>query len=132
MKESYPEFRDANRQALVAFGSASPPSLPSALAVDEAERNRVYEERWNLGGLLFLGAFADLLFDEAANETAADFVRSKIREIVDDPDTAELLSPRHVIGCKRLCVGTDYYETFTRPDVDLVDVISFLRDHKKK
>jgi cyclohexanone monooxygenase len=35
---------------------------------------------------------------------------------------ADLLSPTQVIGCKRLCVDTGYYETFNRPDVRLVDI----------
>ena len=57
-----------------------------------------------------------------ANETAAEFVRAKIREIVKDPEVAERLSPKTVIGCKRLCVDTGYFETFNRDNVELVDV----------
>ncbi len=39
--------------------------------------------------------------------------------------TAELLAPKdHPIGTKRICVDTDYYETYNRPNVDLVDVRS--------
>ena len=56
------------------------------------------------------------------HETAAAFVRGKIREIVRDPKLAEALSPQYVIGCKRLCVDTNYYETYNRPNVTLVDV----------
>jgi cyclohexanone monooxygenase len=62
------------------------------------------------------------LFSPDANETAADFVRAKIRETVRDPKVAELLSPKTVIGCKRLCVDTGYFETFNKPTVELVDV----------
>ena len=57
-----------------------------------------------------------------ANETAAEFVRAKIREIVKDPAVADRLSPKTVIGCKRLCVDTGYFETFNRDNVELVDV----------
>src|SRR5258708_14991353 len=53
---------------------------------------------------------------------AAEFVRGKIREIVHDPEIAEMLSPRNVIGCKRLCVDTGYWETYNRPNVTLIDV----------
>ena len=81
-----------------------------------------YETRWEQGGLPFLGAFIDLLIDKNANETAAEFVRAKIRGIVKDPAVAERLSPKTVIGCKRLCVDTGYFETFNRPNVELVDV----------
>jgi cyclohexanone monooxygenase len=93
-----------------------------ALAVSPDERERVYEQRWEQGGLPFLGAFPDLLLDRDANDTAAEFVRAKIREIVKDPAVADRLSPKTVIGCKRLCVDTGYFETFNRDNVELVDV----------
>ncbi len=94
----------------------------SALSVSDAKRREIYEEFWNRGGLTFLGAFDDLLLDEAANETAAAFVREKIREKVTDAEVAELLAPKTIIGCKRLCVDSGYYETYNRPNVTLVDV----------
>ena len=53
---------------------------------------------------------------------AAEFVRGKIREIVRDPEVARLLSPKQVIGCKRLCVDSGYYATFNLPNVRLVDI----------
>ncbi len=121
-KAGYSSLRDRNRQMPVAFGADERHADTSALAVSESERNAEFERRWERGGLPFLGAFIDLIFDPAANETAADFVRAKIREIVNDPDVAEMLSPTTPIGCKRLCLGTEYYETFNRPDVRLVDV----------
>ncbi len=65
------------------------------------------------------------MLDKTANDTAADFVRGKIAEIVSDPQTARLLQPSdHPIGSKRICVDTDYYATFNRPDVTLVDIKS--------
>ena len=69
-----------------------------------------------------LGAFGDLLYNQAANDLAAEFVRGKIRKIVHDPRVAEMLSPRNVIGCRRLCVDTGYWETYNRPNVTLIDV----------
>ncbi len=69
-----------------------------------------------------MAAFNDLILDTQANDTAADFVRDKIRAIVRDPATAELLAPKnHPIGTKRICVDTDYYETYNRDNVTLVD-----------
>jgi cation diffusion facilitator CzcD-associated flavoprotein CzcO len=94
----------------------------SALEATAEERQREYEARWAAGGVAFMGSFADLLFNQAANDTAAEFVRGKIRETVRDPKVAEALSPRNVIGCKRLCVDTGYWETFNRSNVTLVDV----------
>ncbi|MCB1511891.1 MAG: NAD(P)/FAD-dependent oxidoreductase, partial [Hyphomicrobiaceae bacterium] len=95
----------------------------SALDMSEAERKRTYEERWNSGGTTFMAVFKDLLTDADSNETAAEFVRSKIREIVKDPATAELLAPKdYPIGTKRICVDTDYFATFNRENVELVDI----------
>jgi len=97
-------------------------NMESALATSEEERQREFEKRWAYGGLPFIGAFGDLLYSQAANDLAAEFVRRKIREIVHSPEVAELLSPSNVIGCKRLCVDTGYWETFNRPNVTLIDV----------
>jgi cyclohexanone monooxygenase len=94
-----------------------------ALAVDAQTRRHEYERRWQAGGANFMHAYNDILIDKAANDTAADFVRSKIRETVTDPRTAEALLPHdHPLGAKRICVDTDYYETFNRDNVTLVDV----------
>ena len=98
-------------------------SEQSALEVSPEERRRIYEERWSRGGFSLAGAFADIIFDPQANETASEFVRSKIREIVKDSAVAEILAPRsYPIVSKRLCVDTGYYETFNRENVTLVDV----------
>ncbi|MDW3217815.1 MAG: NAD(P)/FAD-dependent oxidoreductase [Acidimicrobiales bacterium] len=125
IKADYVGWRAAARDTTTGFGGhlrADPEELPSALEVDEETRRRTYEERWEVGGLTFLGAFNDLLFSPEANDTAAEFVRSKIRDIVEDPAVADRLSPDTVIGCKRMCVDTGYYATFNRDNVDLVDV----------
>ena len=71
-----------------------------------------------------MASFNDVLVDETANTYAQDFVRAKISEIVEDPEVAQLLTPEHIIGCKRLVIDTDYFETFNRSNVDLVDVSS--------
>ena len=98
------------------------PEGDSALAVDEAARRADYEKKWGEGGLNFIGTYRDLLFDADANKTAADFVKAKIREIVKDPETAEDLCPTNIIGCKRLCADTDYYATYNRDNVRLVNL----------
>ncbi|HAS12528.1 MAG TPA: cyclohexanone monooxygenase, partial [Acidimicrobiaceae bacterium] len=69
------------------------------------------------------GGFFDLLLDERANETAAEFIRSKIRSVVHDPEVAEKLCPKgYPYGAKRPPIDTDYYETFNRDNVTLVDI----------
>ncbi|MFO1012745.1 MAG: NAD(P)/FAD-dependent oxidoreductase [Caulobacteraceae bacterium] len=82
-----------------------------------------FETLWRIGGAGFLGALADLLTNQTANDIAANFVRSKIREMVKDPATAEALCPDdHPIGAKRICVDIDYYETYNRDNVRLVNL----------
>jgi cyclohexanone monooxygenase len=120
VKADYAGFR--RRNAELPFGANFPVGERSALEVTREERDGEYEARWRRGGLGFVSGFRDLLLDRAANDTAAEFVRAKIRGIVSDPEVAALLSPRQVIGCKRLCVDSGYYETFNRPNVTLVDV----------
>ncbi len=120
MKAQYPALREKQRQTYT--GNFWDVGAPSALAVSQEERNTEYERRWQLGGLNYIASYGDLLYDEAANKTAADFVRNKIRQTVKNPETAELLCPKDLIGCKRLCVDTDYYATYNRPNVALVDV----------
>jgi cation diffusion facilitator CzcD-associated flavoprotein CzcO len=120
VKATYPEMRQ--RAKSLPAGIDLRINMASAIATPEEERRRLYQERWDYGGLGFMAAFSDLLLDDRSNKTAADFVRGKIREIVKDPATAELLSPKNVIGCKRLCVDTGYWATFNRPNVTLVDV----------
>lgn len=122
VKRSYAELREANRQMSIGAGSRVPRIDASVLEADEGTRQKRFEAAWEWGGLPFLGAFNDLLLSPDANETAAEFVRAKIREQVADPEVADRLTPSHVIGCKRLCVDTGYYATFNEDHVRLVDV----------
>ena len=121
-KERYDEHRAAARQS---SGGSSSGILHdfSALSVSAEERERIYEEAWGLGGSSVIRAFNDLMTNQAANDTAADFVRRKIQAIVRDPETAAALCPRdHPIGTKRICMDSGYYETFNRDNVTLVDL----------
>ena len=98
-------------------------SQRAAFAVDETERQQEYERRWARGGANFTHSFNDIYSDRQANDTAAEFVRGKIRDLVRNPTVAALLSPTdHAIGTKRICVDTDYYETFNQGHVDLVSL----------
>jgi cyclohexanone monooxygenase len=122
-KATYRERREAAYDT--PFGIAGyPPPTKSALEVSEDERNAIYEAKWQEGGSIsFLYSFTDLLTNEEANDTASDFVRNKIRATVKDQETAEALCPNdHPIGTKRLILDTNYYETYNRPNVDLVNI----------
>ncbi len=96
----------------------------SALNVSPAERWRVYQELYDRGApFAFQGAFNDLVINEDANKTAADFVADKIRQRVKDPAVAELLIPHgQHIATRRLCIDTNYYETYNRDNVSLVSI----------
>jgi len=122
MKARYQEYREESRWAT--FGTAGHVPTEAAMAVDEAKRRSTYEAAWQVGRVNeLLGAFTDLMVDEAANETAAEFVREKIRTIVEDPDVAASLTPTdYPFGAKRPCMDTNYFETFNRDNVTLVDV----------
>lgn len=102
--------------------SGREPGLVAAAYTPEEQRERL-ERQWARGGQAMKEVFADQSINEAANEIVSEFVREKIREIVKDSRTAEALCPKdHPIGTRRLCLDTDYYETFNRDNVTLVDV----------
>lgn len=120
-KNGYAERR---RLSMVSGGgSPHQPHPLSALELSADERDAAYERRWQLGGVLFSKTFPDQLITLAANDTAKAFWEKKIRAIVTDPATAELLIPRdHPIGAKRICTDDNYFETFNRDSVQLVDL----------
>ncbi len=122
LKQRYPTYRQAAKESF--FGVPVEVTEVLALDVDQADRDAKYQEGWDSGSLVgVLGAYADLLTDKEANDTAAEFVRRKIRATVNDPELAELLCPDdYPFGTKRPCLDTGYYETFNRANVRLVDL----------
>lgn len=129
-KMHYREHRRFHKQGLSSgFGDLEiapverVPVAETAEGMSPQEVAAVLEPYWQRGGAFFLSAFADALINPASNHQIAEFVRNKIRSIVQDADTAELLCPKNFpIGSKRICVDTGYYETFNRKNVQLVDV----------
>ncbi len=122
IKSDYNTRRDQARRA----PSGMPPSVvpePGKNLTDE-ERIRVLERGWTVGGApAMLRSFTDAMSDLEVNAAVGDFVRSKIAEIVDDPETAAALSPTdYPFGAKRLCADTDYFATYNRANVDLIDL----------
>ncbi len=105
------------------LGSHYDASTRLALEDSPEQRQSVYEELWQNGGLrLLFASYADILTDKAANQTLADFVRGKIGAVVRDPVTAAKLMPDYLIGTKRQLLDDGYYETFNRDNVELVDL----------
>ncbi|MAI80679.1 MAG: cyclohexanone monooxygenase [Deltaproteobacteria bacterium] len=124
VKSRYPEFRAEGRSQGFGIVDPFPPSahadperIPTRQEVEES-----LQERWDYGGITFLNGVPGLTTDPALNELAADFVRRKIREEVSDPEVADALSPSTMVGCKRLCVDTNYFSTYNRSNVKLVDI----------
>jgi cyclohexanone monooxygenase len=121
IKARYPEYRADNRASRAATSVRGTGKPAKAFAPEE--RVAHYRRLWERGGPGLTGVFSDVLSDEQVNAEVADFVRDRIREIVKDPATAEKLSPYdHPIGSRRICLDTDYYATYNKPNVTLVDL----------
>ena len=120
IKADYAAFRARAKTVPTAF--VFPRHDQSVFDVSPEERRARFDAQWEVGGLPFLGAFNDLLTNEKANAEIAAYWRGRIREVVKDGKVADLLTPDEVFGCKRLCAGTNYYETYNRPNVTLVDI----------
>jgi cation diffusion facilitator CzcD-associated flavoprotein CzcO len=121
-KADYADFRRRNRAMPGGFGADLGWNSASALDYTAEQRDVQYEERWQRGGFAFIGSFGDTSFNKDANDLAADFIRRKIKSIVNDPVVAETLCPEQPVGCKRMALDTGYFETFNRDNVRLVDV----------
>jgi cation diffusion facilitator CzcD-associated flavoprotein CzcO len=108
------------------FGVAMEPAKFSALEVSPEERERIFESKWNEGGFHFANeCFNDLATNHEASELASEFIRSKIRQIVKDPETADLLSPKtYSFNGKRVPTGHGYYNAFNLAHVHLIDTAS--------
>ncbi len=121
-KARYPEVREKARHAPAGIAGMPAPDR-GALDDPEERRREVYEAAWRNGSTGLTRAYNNLLMDEAANATAAEFVREKIRAIVRDPAVAERLTPcDHFIGTKRICLDSGYFQTFNQPNVTLVSL----------
>jgi len=122
-KQDFDQIIEQTRKQVYAF-----PMDDATVAfddVDEQERERIFEAGWEAGGFRFIfETFSDITTNLVANEAACEFVRKKIRSIVKDQKTAGLLCPHYPIALKRPPVCNFYYESFNRPNVELVDVSS--------
>jgi cation diffusion facilitator CzcD-associated flavoprotein CzcO len=115
----YPDYIAMVKGPGMGFGG----NPANALAATAEERRQRFEEFWGVGGAGFLAAWGGIITDIDVNTEAADFVREQIGRTVKDPKTAEALKPNdHPIGTKRICVDIDYFETYNRPNVTLVNL----------
>lgn len=118
MKANYPSMREAMRQNPT--GGTRPVTSRPFFSLPPEQRQLTMEQAWENGGHTFLGSFSDLMINQEANDQVAKFVRDKIGEIVDVPETAEALKPSgYPIFARRPCLDTEYYETYNLPNVHL-------------
>ncbi|MEL7547527.1 MAG: alpha/beta hydrolase fold domain-containing protein [Pseudomonadota bacterium] len=123
MKEHYREYREAQKYHLAGVPNPGR-SFQVAQDATPEERREKYEAGWESGILTALsGAYANTLADQEANDWVSDFIREKTRARVKDQQIAEKLIPySYPFATKRPCLDTNYYETFNRDSVSLVDI----------
>jgi cation diffusion facilitator CzcD-associated flavoprotein CzcO len=122
VKADYPELWEKARAS--GFGLPYQVVEGSAVEAPPEERQQRYQRAWDKGGFYIgLETYSDFLVNKDSNDTISDFIRSRIRETVRDPATAELLAPSdHPFFTKRPPLETDYYVTYNRDNVTLVDI----------
>ncbi|MBV1914427.1 MAG: NAD(P)/FAD-dependent oxidoreductase [Pseudomonadales bacterium] len=120
-KDKFMALRHEARTVGVGFGNAAEAKPAAEFSKDEAESH--LESVWKTGGLGVLSAFSDMVLNNESNEVAAEFIRDKIRGMVDDPAISEKLAPTsYPLGTKRPCVDTGYFDVYNRDNVSLVDI----------
>ena len=123
VKLRYAQLRKQARESPSGVAGFNVPTQ-SAIEASPEQREAAFQQRWDWGGIGLTRAFNDILFNAESNKTASDFVVRKMREVVRDPQVADMLTPIYPIGTKRLCADTGYYQTFNRDNVTLVDIRS--------
>ncbi|MBT2617252.1 MULTISPECIES: NAD(P)/FAD-dependent oxidoreductase [unclassified Bacillus (in: firmicutes)] len=120
IKKNFQQLRTQMRESL--FGMPIEPRNHSAMEDTNEQRQKVYEDAWQKGGFYLANTYNDLLTNENSNHTMAQFFRSKIVKIIEKPTIAEKLLPTYYYGTKRPILDTNYYETYNRENVTLIDV----------
>ncbi|MRI34463.1 cyclohexanone monooxygenase [Endozoicomonas sp. OPT23] len=121
-RNNYQQLRDKASQSFGGVVFKGEVNEQSVFDVSETEQQAEFEQRWQDGGVGFTHSYSDLLLNSDANEIASEFIRNKIRTIVKDKTTAELLCPTDLFACKRPCIDTNYYDTYNRDNVSLVSI----------
>lgn len=121
IRADYNAFWVKTLSSITAFGFDE--SAMSATAVDDEEREAIFERAWNSGGgfQFMFATFNDIGVSREANDAATDFIRRKIKSIVADPELAERLTPHDLYARRPICCD-GYYEAFNQDNVTLVDV----------
>jgi cation diffusion facilitator CzcD-associated flavoprotein CzcO len=109
-----------------AFGMAfDSPVGRTVVGTPPEERQRIFEEHWKGSFRWVFETFDDLLVSEEANRAAGDFIVSKMKQRVNDPEIADMLSPSfddYPLFAKRPPLDHGYCEAYNRDNVRLVDI----------
>jgi len=127
IKAEYPQMRRDAWETVGGIIYEQPDHDP--LTASSEQREAWLEKAWQRGGYLMLASYPNVIFDERVNAIVGEFVKKKIRAKVHDPELKERLTPSYPFGAKRLCADTNYFETFNRDDVTLVDIKENPIDH---
>ena len=122
IKDNYDEIVTKCRNHVFGMAFDSPVGR-NAVDTPAKEREKIFEENWQGSFRWVFETFDDLLADPDANKMAADFVIKKMKEKVDDPEIADLLTPKgYPLFAKRPPLDHGFYEAFNRKNVHLVDI----------
>ena len=123
IRASYTEIFETCNQTAAGFLHTA--DERSTFEVAEKDRYEFWENLYASKGFgIWQGNFKDVLSDPKANKAMSDFIADKIRSRVDDPNTAEKLIPKdHGFGTRRVPLETQYYESYNRDNVELIDII---------
>jgi cation diffusion facilitator CzcD-associated flavoprotein CzcO len=100
-------------------------SFPNRSVFDfsKIERDKIFEKAWHKGSLSFRACFGDITKNLNANKKASNFIKEKILKIVKDKKIAKILTNfDHPFTSKRPTLNTNYYETFNRKNIELIDL----------
>lgn len=127
IKDNYDEIIDKCRNHV--FGMAFDSPVGRDLADTPPQKvQEIFEEHWTRGSFRFVfETFDDLLTNADSNKAAADFIAGKIKERVNDPALADLLTPKgYPLFAKRPPLDHGYFEAYNRDNVQLIDI----KDHE--
>src|SRR5258705_11621747 len=116
-------YREQARWSLA--GVPYPHETAVSWQLSDAERRERFEKAWAAGDLVHIltQLWADQGVDVDGNALIGKLIHEKIRAVVKDGETAAALSPHdHPFGSKRPCLDTNYYATYNRPNVTLVNL----------
>ncbi len=91
--------------------------------VPAEKRRELWDRLYEGSGFgIWLQNFVEIFMDEDANAEFSEYIAERIRQRVDDPELAEKLIPKdHGFGIQRVPLETNYFETYNRDNVTLVD-----------